>query len=110
MTVIAIPLEIFRLLSAQITEFYTQNAVHAVPSVETNPSTCKIRSLVDFDEKFFVTSFLLEIFRRLIAQITAPYALNLVHAVSNVETSLESRETRSFYDLVEKLSVISFPL
>jgi hypothetical protein len=54
MTVIAISLEIVRRLNAQVTEFYTQNAVHAVPSVETIPKTRETLSFVDFGEKLSV--------------------------------------------------------
>jgi hypothetical protein len=80
------PLELFRRLNDQITEFYTQNAVHAVPSVETIPTTRETRSYVDFVEKLSVIAIPLEIFRRLNAQITASYAQSTVHAVPSVET------------------------
>jgi hypothetical protein len=57
MTVIAISLEIVRRLNAQITKLYTQNAVNAVPSVETIPKTRETLSFVDFVEELSVISF-----------------------------------------------------
>jgi hypothetical protein len=86
MTVFAMPLELFRRLNAQITAAYTQNAVHAVPSVETIPKIRETLSFVDFVEKLSVIAIPLEIFRRLNAQITASYAQSTVHAVPSVET------------------------
>jgi hypothetical protein len=44
----------------------------------------------------------LQIFRRLNAQITAFYALNIAHAVLSVATSTRIRKNRSFVDFDEK--------
>jgi hypothetical protein len=51
MSVISIPLEIFRRINVRISAFYLQNIVHALLSVVTNPTTRTTRSFVDFDEK-----------------------------------------------------------
>jgi hypothetical protein len=52
LTVISIPIEIFRRISAHITASYGQKIVHAVLSVELSPTTRKTRSFVDLDEKW----------------------------------------------------------
>jgi hypothetical protein len=57
-----------------------------------------------------VISFPIEIFRRLNAQITAPYVENIVRAVLSFKTSPTTRKTRSFVDFHEKVTVISFPI
>jgi hypothetical protein len=44
----------------------------------------------------------LELFRRLNAQVTAFYVLNIVHAVLSFEPSPTPRKTRSFVDFNEK--------
>jgi hypothetical protein len=102
MTVSAKPLELFRRLNAPITEFYPQNAVHPLLSVETIPETREALSFVDFGEKLSVIAMPLEIFRRLNGQITASYAQNTVHAVSTVETSPTTRKTRLYVVFNEK--------
>jgi hypothetical protein len=51
MTVISLPIEIFRRLNAQITAFDAQNIVHDVLSLETRPTTRKMRTRVVFVEK-----------------------------------------------------------
>jgi hypothetical protein len=50
MTVITLPIEIFRRLSAQITAFDAQKFVHDVFSLETRPTTRKMRTFVVFVE------------------------------------------------------------
>jgi hypothetical protein len=52
MTVISIPVEIFRRLTAEVTVFYSQNIVRAVLSGETIPTTPQTRSFFDFDEQY----------------------------------------------------------
>jgi hypothetical protein len=51
MTVIFLPIEIFRRLNAQITAFDAQNIVHDILSLETRPGTRTMRTFVDFVEK-----------------------------------------------------------
>jgi hypothetical protein len=51
MTVIFLPIEIFRRVNAQISAFYAQNIVRAVLSLETGPTTRKMRTFVVFVEK-----------------------------------------------------------
>jgi hypothetical protein len=102
MAVIAIPLELFRRVNAPITEFYAQNAVHPLLSVETIPETRETLSFVDFGEKLSVIAMPLELFRRINAQISEFYPQNAVHPLQSIETIPKTRETRSFVDFNEK--------
>jgi hypothetical protein len=51
MTVISLPIEIFRRANAETTAFKAQIIVHTVVSMETNPTTRKTPQFFDFDEK-----------------------------------------------------------
>ena len=85
--VISVLLEIFRRLKSISIAFYTLNGIHAVFSVETNPTVRKMRPFTRFWRKLCVISVLLEIFLYLNAVSIAFYTANAMHAASSVETS-----------------------
>ena len=92
--VVSILLEIFRRLNATSIAFYTPSAMHAVFGVESSPSVRKMRTFTRFWRKLTVISFLLEMFRRLIAISIAFYTPNAMHARFIVETSPTVRNMR----------------
>jgi hypothetical protein len=65
--------------------------VHANFSVETNPGNRETQSLVDFSE-ISVSSFLIEICRRLYVLSTPFYTPNVAHANFRVETTPANRK------------------
>ena len=92
--VISVLLEIFLYLNAASIASYTPSAMHAVSSVETSPTVRKMRPCSRFWRKLCVMSFLLEIFRRLIATSIAFYTPNAMHASFIVETNPTVRKMR----------------
>ena len=80
LSVVSIPLEIFRRLNATPIAFYTSIAMDAVFSVESIPTVRKMRPFTPFRRKLSVVSILLEIFRRLNAISIAFYMPNAMHA------------------------------
>ena len=105
--VISVLLEIYRRLNAISVAFYTPNAIHAIFSVETSPTVRKMRPCSRFWRKLCVMSFLLEIFRRLMAISIAFYTPNAMHASFSVETSPTVRKMRPYSRSCRKLCVIS---
>jgi hypothetical protein len=59
MTVIFLPIEIYRRLNEQISAFYAQKIVHAVLSLETRPTTRKMRTFVVFveNDRYFLADW-----------------------------------------------------
>ena len=78
-----------------------QNVVHMISSVETSPGHMQIAIIRLFERKLGDISFPFVIFRRLNATFTPFYMQNVVHMISIVETSPETRKSQSFVDFDE---------
>jgi hypothetical protein len=62
--------------------------VHTALCVGTSPAACKSQSFVGYDE-ISVTSFLIEIFRRLNSHFTSFYTQKVVHTAFSLEQALQ---------------------
>jgi hypothetical protein len=80
--------------------------VHGAFDVETSDAKRKKQSFADLDETSDI-SFLIEIFRRLIAPITLFYTPHVAHAAISFEVGHSIRRTQPFVDFDEN-SDISF--
>jgi hypothetical protein len=73
-------------------------------SVETRSATRNTPPFADIDEKSDI-SFLIEIFRGLIAPFTLFYTPKVVHAAISVKTSSPTRNTPPFVDFEENYNI-----
>jgi hypothetical protein len=109
MSVISIPIEIFRRISAQITPSYGQHIVHAVLSVETNPTPRKTRSFVDFVEEWpWLLSRLryFDVYTPKLLHFATEHSARCImrrNKASNSQNSIDRRFRR-------KMTVSSFPI
>ena len=110
LSVISFLLVIFWSLNAIFIAFYTLNVVHAVFTFERSTSACKSQQFTRFCGKVSVISFLLEIFRRLIAISARFQWTNATHVCFNVETSPTVRNMLHFTRFWRKNSVNSLRL
>ena len=96
--VISLPFEIFRLLNALFTTLCVQNVVFDCSAASKQAQTQANRNHSSILSKFMRYFSPIEIFRRLNALFTALCVQIVVHAISGVETSPDTRKSQSFVD------------